>query len=98
MYDATWIDFYHNWLIEVIETEDGFTGICYSPTRQKIELLALYASRFEAWRAAQQKIDQYFACAGLSSWLRDLYETGQLPLDEWQALHRSLATIITKSV
>ncbi|NJO41763.1 MAG: hypothetical protein HC865_14310 [Cyanobacteria bacterium RU_5_0] len=88
------IDFYHGWLIEIIQVEDGFESICYSPCRETFSNHTLYTSEFEALGAAKQGINQYGSYHSLKWMLRELYEAKRLSFGEWQAIQQSLVESI----
>ena len=95
MGDGYLVDFYHGWLIEVLQirvaqNEPGFEVVCYSPCRQKACLDPVYPSAFEAMKAAKQMINWYGACQLLRQLLRQFYEADRLDFEEWRSLHQSL--------
>ena len=95
MGDGYLVDFYHGWLIEVLQikvsqNEPGFEVVCYSPCRQKVCDDQVHASAFEAMKAAKQIINWHGACQLLSTLLRQFYEADRLGFEEWRSLHQSL--------
>lgn len=90
-------DFYQGWLIEIIQVEEGFQSICYSPCWEKLSSLLISVSDFEAISVARKHINQYGACYSLALILRELYETDQLSFEEWRSLQQSLARTLKAS-
>lgn len=84
-------DFYQGWLIEVIQVEEGFKCICYSPCWEKFNSSLVCASDFEAIGIARRQINQHAACYSITLVLRELYEADRLSFEEWQLLQQSLA-------
>ena len=90
-------DFYQGWLIEVIQVEEGFRSICYSPCWEMLNSPLICASDFEAIGVARQHINQYGACYSIALVLRELYEDDRLSFEEWRLLQQSLANTIKTS-
>jgi hypothetical protein len=98
MKDAHLVDFYHGWLIEILQItvsqyELGFESVCYSPCREKVCNSQVHSSELEAMNAAKQVIDWYGACQSLRVVLRQFYEADQLDFEEWRSLHQSLTAV-----
>lgn len=83
-------DFYHGWLIELIETKAGFSSVCSSSTREKLVDAIFYTTEREAICAAKEAINWWMTCRALSNMMRELYEGEHLSFEDWQALHQSL--------
>lgn len=90
-------DFYQGWLIEIIQIEEGFRCICYSPCWEKFSSPLICASDFAAIAIAKQHIDQYYACYAINLVLRQLYETDRLSFEEWRSLQQSLTATLKTS-
>ncbi|MDX2214421.1 MAG: hypothetical protein SFY66_14110 [Oculatellaceae cyanobacterium bins.114] len=87
-------DFYHGWLIEVMQTENGFQSICYSPARERLSDYSTYSNDFQALAAAKKIINKYVARHVLTSFIRELYELEKLDFEEWRSLNQSLINAI----
>lgn len=87
-------DFYHGWIIEVSQQDEGFRSVCYSPSRQRLSDYVTYASDFQALSASKRLINQHFVRHALSSLLRELYEADSLDFDEWRSLNQSLSITV----
>lgn len=87
-------DFYQGWLIEIIQVEEGFRCICYSPCWEKFSSPLVCDSDFEAISIARKYINQHSACYSITLVLRELYETDRLSFEEWRSLQQSLAQTI----
>lgn len=90
-------DFYQGWLIEIIQREEGFSSICYSPCWERLSSPLICPSDFEAISMARQYINQYGACYSLALVLRELYEADGLSFEEWRSLQQSLARTLKAS-
>lgn len=84
------VDFYNEWAIEVFQTEAGYQFICYSPTRQRLCDRSVYSSDATAMSAAKRLIAQFLACQQLITCLREMYELGTLPFEDWRSLNHAL--------
>jgi hypothetical protein len=91
-------DFYQGWLIEIIQVEEGFQSVCYSPCWEKFSSLLICNSDLEAISVARKHINQYGACYSLAVVLRELYETEQLSFEEWRSLQQSLQQSLAKTI
>jgi hypothetical protein len=83
-------DFYQGWLIEVVETEEGFKSSCYSPCWEKFVSKTICSSEFEAVCLARMHINYCGACYALIGFLRELYESDRLTFDQWKLLQQSV--------
>lgn len=88
--NATSIDFYRSWMIEVNHTQTGYYYVCCSPGGQQLSDEKLYPKELDAQQAAVALIDRAFACYALKRLLREFYEHEQLSLADWLALSQSL--------
>ncbi|WP_421657734.1 hypothetical protein [Leptothermofonsia sp. ETS-13] len=84
------VDFYRAWMIQVVQVEAGFQGICQSPRGERMSDNILYLHKQTAWQAAIDLIDHYYACYEIKQFLREGYESGWLGFDEWQQLNQAL--------
>lgn len=83
-------DFHRGWMIRIEVVETGFQNTCYSPTGKRVVDSKLYSYKHEAWQAAIALIDEFLACCLLKQGLRDIYEAGRLPFEEWCHLNQFL--------
>lgn len=90
MKESCLIDFHRCWLIEIVPVEHGFKATCCSPCRNQFVIDVPHDSHFEVLHLAKREIDHQIACNTIIAELRELYEAGQLCLEEWHALRRSL--------
>lgn len=90
MNDASLVDFYRGWFIEIEPGQSSFRSICYSPCRQKIAIPAHFPSEFAALQAAKQEVDYQMTRFSVADVMRELYEAGRLNFQDWIALHHSL--------
>ncbi|WP_448597830.1 hypothetical protein [Thermoleptolyngbya sp.] len=94
MNSACLTDFYRGWMIEVVPQGIGYTSVCYSPSRQRIDDDVLYSRDFLALNAGKALVDLYLACQQFSSVLRELYESDKLEYEEWRSLSQSITDTI----
>lgn len=87
-------DFYQGWLIEIIQSEEGFSCTCYSPCWEKFDSPLVCASDFEATHIARQQINQYVTYYSIILVLREFYEANRLSFEEWRSLKQSLTETI----
>jgi len=90
MHHSYLADFHRGWIIEVVRDGDGFRSTCYSSAREHFSDNTIYPSESQAIGTAKRTIDRYIACYLLSSFLRDMYELGNLSFEEWSTLNQSL--------
>jgi hypothetical protein len=90
MHDSHSADFYHGWIIEIVQEDGGFKSTCYSPSRERYSDYVLHPSDADALVSARHGIDRYVVRHQLASFLRELYEVEKISFDEWRLLNRSL--------
>lgn len=94
MNSACLTDFYRGWMIEVVPQGIGYTSVCYSPSRQRIDDDVVYSRDFLALNAGKALVDLYLACQQFSGVLRELYESEKLEYEEWRSLSQSITDTI----
>lgn len=83
-------DFYRGWVIEVVADNGGYRSTCYSSSRKRLHCKKAYAHQDEAMRAGRVLINHYSACSQLGRFLRELYQSDRISLEEWRSLNCSL--------
>lgn len=84
------IEFHQGWMIELKQADGRYQFLCSSPTGEVLSDKTQYDNQLKAFCAAFQLIDQFFACYAIRNTLREIYERGALPYEDWAHLTRSL--------
>ncbi len=84
------IEFYHGWMIELLAADQQYRFICRSPMGERFSDEGLYPNESLAFQKALKLVDHFLACALLRSALRESYEAGRLPMEDWLPLAQSL--------
>jgi hypothetical protein len=84
------VEFHRGWMIEVETSPEGFLNVCRSPFGEELSDGDYYQCRQQAWQAALEMIDLFYACYALKRFLRDAFEEGLLDFDDWQRLSHCL--------
>lgn len=81
-------------MIEVVTQGVGYTSVCYSSLRQRIDDDVVYSRDFLALNAGKTLVDLHLACQQFSGVLRELYESEKLEYEEWRSLNQSITDAV----